>query len=275
MKTIGCLTCIVVLACVIGYLGCSKSNRDEAIQRVEKAAKALNGGELQDSEEHAVPTIVAEQQRKERIRQNTKWTTENQALHPIEYCQAQLEELDRHAKKLEVTMHEVAVNQSKVKREIGENEAMAKQLATFLAESKAAYKASETNGRDTVALGGFTLTKEKAKEKIVEAARKVPRLQSQIGTLKNFLVKLEKKANTISNAQKKIVENRDLIQKTISNLKLKQVIDGEQGIRDALNAINDNMASLGEDYDSPALDEIIQPSNSAAVDDEFKKLMAE
>ncbi len=59
------------------------------------------------------------------------------------------------------------------------------------------------------------------------------------------------------------------------NLKLKQVIDGEQGIRDALNAINDNMASLGEDYDSPALDEIIQPSNSAAVDDEFKKLMAE
>lgn len=263
---------IVAIVVAVVYVGCSREDREELSERVQNAGAALRG-EAGDGER--TPKIVREQQRKERIRQDTKWTAENRALHPIEYCQAQLEELDRHSKKLEVSMHEVAVNQSKVKREIGEAEAMVKHLTDFLAEAKSAYKSSEASGSEKVLLGGFNLTKDKAKERIVEAARKIPQLQAQTGTLKNFLVKLGKKADVIANAQKKIVENRELVERTISNLKLKEVIDGEQGIRDALNAINDNMASLGEDYDCPTLDEIVQPTNAATVDEEFRKLMGE
>ena len=267
--------CLIGLGVVLGAIvlhGCSEDDRAEISDRVLAAGKALSGEVGSDGERPA--KIVCEQQRKERIRQDTKWTAENRALHPIEYCQAQLEELDCYAKKLEVSMHEVAVNQSKVKREIGESEAMVKHLSDFLAEAKSAYKTSESSGSEKVLLGGFSVSRENAKGRIVEVARKIPQMQTQVGTLKNFLVKLNKKADVIANAQKKIVENRELVQRTISNLKLKKVIDGEQGIRDALNAINDNMASLGEDYDSPTLDEVIQPTNATTIDDEFRKLMS-
>ena len=80
--------------------GCSKESRDEVIERTTKAAKELNGSERKskDKDENKPPDIVAEQQRKERVRQNTQWTAENQALHPVEYCQAQLEEVAKYAK---------------------------------------------------------------------------------------------------------------------------------------------------------------------------------
>ena len=44
--------------------------------------------DFQDAKDKT-PSIVKEQQRKERIRQDKTWTPENRAHHPIEYCQAQ------------------------------------------------------------------------------------------------------------------------------------------------------------------------------------------
>ena len=88
---------LVGVAAVVGiacYVGCSKESRDEAINRLGKAGKALNGEVYPDDADNGVANIVREQQRKERIRQNTTWTAENIARHPKEYCQAQLETLN-------------------------------------------------------------------------------------------------------------------------------------------------------------------------------------
>lgn len=275
MKILGCLTCIVILACIVGYLGCSKSNRDEAIQRVEKAAKALNGGEFQDSEEHAVPTIVAEQQRKERIRQNTQWTSENQALHPIEYCRAMLDDIDEYSKRLDVVGHRMSVSKSAVNREICDAEANVKALMKFLEDAKVAYKVSERDGEDHVKFGGFDLTLAKAREKMVDANRKIPSLQECVAKRKNMIVMLDKNLDKITVEQKRLVAAKERIQHTITDLQLKNVIDGEQGVRDALNALNDSMQSLGVDYDDPTLVNIVQPSKAEVIDAEFKKLMSE
>lgn len=275
MKTIGCLTCVVMLACAIGYFGCSKSNREEAIQRVGKAAKALNGGELQDSEEHAVPTIVAEQQRKERIRQNTQWTPENQARHPIEYCQAMLADIDEYAKRLDVVNHKMLMSKSAATREIVDAEMTVKTLTNFLSEAKSAYRECVGAAKDHIKIGGFDLTLTKAKERMVEANRKIPYLQERIGKRKNMIVMLDKNLDKIVVEQKRLVETKERIQHTISDLQLKNVIDGEQVVRDALNAINDSIQSLGVDYDDPTLMDIVQPSKAEIIDAEFEKLMAE
>lgn len=259
---------VAIIGLAVACVGCSKESCDEAVERVKNAGKALSGDDAEQT-----PKIVREQQRKERKRQDSTWTLENQAKHPIEYCQAQLEKLDQHAVELDVTMHEVSVNQNKVKREMREAEDTIAQLREFLNGAKKSYKEAESSGNEKVSLGGFAVTKEKAKEKMVEAARKIPQLQGRIGTLKNFLVKLDKKAELVTLTQKKIVENRGLVQNTITNLKLKQVIDGEKGIGDVLNAINDSMSSLSVDFDNPTLEEIVQPANSATIDAEFEKLM--
>lgn len=269
---------VVVVAAVVGvvcYVGCSREDRDEAMARLGKAGRALNGEVRPDDEEHDVPNVVREQRRKERVRQNTKWTAENQALHPIEYCQAKLEDLNEYAQRLEVVTHKMMVAKSAATREIGDNEAMAKTLAKFLADAKKAYRESEAAGRDRVRLGDYDLTLAKAREKMVDAGRRIPRLQERVAKRKNMVSRLDRSLDKIAAEQKSLVETRERIQNTINDIQLKNVIEGEQGIRDALNAINDSMASLGVDYDDPSLSDIVQPSKAETIDAEFEKLMAQ
>ena len=262
---------IVAVGAVVFHFGCSEGTRNEMVERIKHAGHALRG----ESGNGETPRIVKEQQRKERIRQNTTWTKENQALHPIEYCQAQLEELNRYAAQLEVTAHEVAVGKSATMREINDAEMLAEQLSAFVADAKQKYKECEAAGADKIALGGFSLTLGRAREKMVDAARRIPVLKAKVGTKKKLLVKLDKKGDLVMKEQKRLVSIRERIENTISDLKLKKVIEGEKSVTDALNAINDSMADLGVDYDDPTIEEIVQPAESANIDEEFKKLMSE
>ena len=264
---------IIAIVGVVGYVGCSREDRNEAMARLGKAGRALNGEVRPDDAEHDVPNVVREQQRKERIRQNTKWTAENRALHPVEYCQAMLADLDDYAKRLEVVMHKMMVAKSAATREISDNETMAKSLSKFLDEAKKAYLESVAASNGTVRLGGYDLTLAKAKEKMVDANRKATGLTARIAKRRNMVVSLDKSIDKVAVQQKSLVETRERIQNTINDIQLKNVIDGEQGIRDALNAINDSMSALGVDYDDPSVAEIVQPSKADSVDAEFEKLM--
>ena len=75
--------------------------------------------------------------------------------------------------------------------------------------------------------------------------------------------------------QKTIVLLREKINTTIGDLKLKKVLDGEKSITDALNAISDQMGSLGVDNDDPSLDDIVAPDRKSAIADDFDKIMAQ
>lgn len=275
MKTI---LMVIGLVAVIGvgcYVGCSKENREEAMNRITQTGKSLSGESRPDDVEHGVPNIVADQQRKERIRQNTTWTAENQALHPVEYCQAKLADIEEYSKRLEVATHKMKVAKSGANREIADNEAKINSYTKFLAEAKKAYKEAEAAGSDHVMLGGFNITLQKAKLKMVDAYHNIPYLKERIAKRKNMINQLDKNLAVIEAEQIRLVEMRERIQHTISDLQLDDVIKGEQGIRDALGAINDSMESLGVDYDDPSIETIVQPSSAEMIDAEFDKLMSE
>lgn len=58
------------------------------------------------------------------------------------------------------------------------------------------------------------------------------------------------------------------------NLRFKsKVLD--DSIVASLNAIEDNMGTLGVNYDDPKIESIIQPDEKATREDLFKKIMAE
>lgn len=272
------LSFVVALLLILGfvvYMSCSAEERNEAIARVAEAGKVLNGDVRPNDVEHDVPNIVAEQKRKERVRQNTSWTAENRALHPIEYCQAQLEELKTHAASLTVSEHEVATKKAEVSRLIGDNEGVLKQLESFVAEAKAAYRTCEANNAWPAEIGGFSLSREKVQERIVESVRKMQSITTRLGTLRNQLTLLEKRAALVADEQKKLILLRERVEATISDLKLKKVLDDDQGISDNLNAINDAMGTLGVDYDSPTLNDLMTPGHSTEIESEFEKIMAE
>ena len=269
---------LVGVAAVVGiacYVGCSKESRDEAINRLGKAGKALNGEVYPDDADNGVANIVREQQRKERIRQNTTWTAENIAHHPKEYCQAQLEALNEYAAQLDVSMHKLQVKKSVVTSAITDAETSIGQFTNMLEQAKASVRASLASGTDKVEMGGYSLTVERAKKKMVLMNRRVPMLRTQVGKLKNALTQIGKSIDLVEKEQEKTVSIREKVQAAIDEIELKNVIEGDKSIVAALDSIHHNIKDLGVDYDDPSIESIAAPSSTQSIDAEFEKLMAE
>lgn len=270
MKTIKCLFIAVVGVAVC--VGCSREDREEIADRVDNAGRALRG---ESSTGERTPRIVKEQQRRERIRQNNTWTPENRARHPVEYCQAQLEDLQRYSRELEARAHEKSCTIAAVKRTLGDNETMEQNLKKFLVDAKKTFKECDAANSWPAKLGGYSLSREKTQDKIIDAAQKIAEVQSQTASKKNQLVALEKTLKVTQDEQKRIVKIREQVQNTINDLRIKKVIEGDDSIVASLNAIEDNMGTLGVNYDDPKIESIIQPDEKTTRDELFKKIMAE
>ena len=271
MKVVKWFLIVAIVGFVI-IIGCSQDGRDEVVERGGNAWSALKGETTQGEK---TPRIVKEQQRKERIRQNNTWTPENRAHHPIEYCQAQLEELQKYSRELEARAHEKACAIAAVKRTLGDNDAMEQNLKKFVAEAKQAYRDCEATNGWPVMLGGYSLSREKAQDKIIDAAQKLSEIQMKVKSKQNQLVALEKTLKITQNEQKRIVTIREQIQNTINDLRIKKVIEGDDGIVASLNAIEDSMGVLGVDFDDPKIESIIQSDEKSTREELFKKIMAE
>lgn len=260
-------------AAMVAVCGCSPEGREEAMDRVAAAGRALNGGDT----EGRTPDVVRKQREAEARRQNREWTQENQAKHPVEYCQAQLATLDRHAEALGVGAHKIAVAIGTDKRENGDDRVQVGKLEEFLAEAKAAYREAEAAGSWPARIGGFSLGKERAQEKIVEARRKVSELQGRIAARENRLVALDKKLARVNAEQKRVVAIRERVQETLRALETKQILDDDAGIAAALGAISDSMGALAPEADNPALEDLLAPSatGGAQWEAEFEAIMAE
>lgn len=263
---------IVAAVGIVVCVGCSQDDRDEIADRVGNAGRALSG---ESATGEKTPRIVREQQRKERIRQNNTWTPENRAHHPVEYCQAQLEDLQRYSRELEARAHEKSCAIAAVKRTLSDNEAMEQNLKKFIVDAKKTYKECEAANSWPAKLGGYTFSREKTQEKIIDAAQKLADIQLNANSKKNQLVALEKTLKITQNEQKRIVKIREQVQNTINDLRIKKVIDGDDSIAASLNAIEDNMGTLGVNYDDPKIENIIQPDEKTTREELFKKIMGE
>ena len=265
-------TLTMIMTAALALLsGCSQEDREEAADRIGKAADALKG----DGGSERTPRIVKEQQRKERIRQNTKWTPENQAKFPIEYCQAMLEEIDKDSQHYEVLMHKFLTAKSSVTRGISENDAQLKSYGAFLATAKKSYREADASGTWPVTINGFALTKEKLQEKIVDAANKIKSLELNTTTQKTNLTKLEKKVARITEEQRKLVLTKESLKRTLDNLQLKTVVDSDDGIKDSVAAINDALGALGDGAGDISLEDLVTPDADTVRKTAFDAIMAE
>lgn len=272
MKNEFSIMSVALLAVTIACSGCSQEDRDEIAERGENAWSALKG---ESGNGDKTPKIVKEQQRKERIRQNNTWTPENRALHPVEYCQAQLEEIERYSRELEARAHEKGCAIAAVKRELGDGATLEGNLSKFLTNAKNTYKECEAANAWPASVGGFALSREKLQEKIVDAVQKLKEIQSKKVYKSNQLNALEKTLKITQDEQKRLVKTREQIQNTINDLRIKNVINGDDGIIASLNAIEDAMGVLGSDYDDPSLENIVQPDEKATRQELFDAIMAE
>lgn len=260
---------MAILAMLILVTGCSREDSDEIAERTMFAAKGLNA-----TQTHAIPNIVADQKQKENIRQNTQWTPENQALHPVEYCQAQLEELDQMARKLQVQSHRISMSKAETQRKQVDAKAQSEGFLQLLKDAKIAYRIADVEGKWPMIFNGFRLSKERAQQKIVDATQSIASLKSFVEKSKNTIAILERKSIKIDTEQRKLISVKERLQSTLVELKTKQVIDGTNGVLDALNAINDSISSLGTDASDPSLEDLVIPDTDAARAKQFNEIMA-
>ena len=263
---------IALIASAIVYVGCSQEDRDEIVERGGNAISALKG---ETTPGEKTPRIVKEQQRKERIRQNNTWTPENRAHHPVEYCQSLLETLQRQARDLEARIHETSCAVAAVKRVISDNEAMERELKKFIDDAKKAYKECDAANSWPAKFRGYTFSREKAQEKIIDAVQKIRAIKSHAVSKQNRLTALEKKLKRQQDQQKEIVKMREQVQDKINDLRTGKIIETDDEIVNSLNSIKDNLKYLGTDYDDPKIEDVIQPDEKATREDLFKKIMAE
>ena len=152
---------------------------------------------------------------------------------------------------------------------------MEKDLKKFIGEAKVKFKECDAANTWPATLGGYTLSREKTQDKIIEAAQKLAEIQLKTGSKKNQLVALEKTLKLTQDEQKRIVKIREQVQNTINDLRIKKVMEGDDSIVASLNSIQDNMGTLGVDYDDPSIESVIQPDEKTTREELFKKIMAE
>lgn len=268
----------VVLGLLLGggsLLLTSGCDNSESGSYFKKAAQFFLGESKSPEEEHEVPLIVQEQQRKEIIRRNTEWTAENQRLHPAEYCAAMLEDLGKKNQQLEVAIHQVTININKFRRQQDENAAKIEKTQDFLNQAKAAYREADAANQWPMTVNGFSLTREKAQERIVEADSLIRNYRNDEAAASNQLAKLEARQKSFQEEQKKLVLLKDRLNETINNLRAEDVFNKENDIDDALNALNDSIKSLDGEYGDVSLDELIQPTATDQRQKQFEAIMQE
>lgn len=252
MKTHPLFTSVLSVAVIAGLaVSCSRSSRDEAIDRVTDAAKALNG-KTDDT-----PAIVKEEQKKERERQDNTWTAENQRKHPLEYCRAMLAELDKKESSLEVSLHTFLTADSAARRELAAVEADVKKYSAFLDKAKAAYRAADEAGKWPTTFNGKKLTQDDFKARIVDAAKKLAVATEKVPQLKDKIAMLAKKKVAVAKEQDEVAALREKFQAAIRDIELKKVdvSNGELGL--SLGSLRDSVEALG------------QSSAVGTVDDDF------
>ena len=267
MKNILIVFGAIAIAVVAYFAIAPREQREAMLDKVAVLGDSSDGGKT--------PRIVREQQRKERIRQDNSWTPENRTRHPIEYCQAQLEEIQRYSNELEARAHEKGCAIAAVKREVDNMEAMSKAYDKFLTEAVVKYEECETSNSWPATAGGFLLSREKMQDKMIDAAQKIAENKLRMVSKKNQIVYLEKTLKATQDEQKRVGKIREHIQNTISDQRIKKVIDGDNSIVAALNEIEDAVGRLGVSYDDPPIESIVQPDDKTTREELFKKIMAE
>ena len=262
---------IGLVAGLVGFVGCSRESRDEAITRAADAARALNG----DPDEPRTPDIVRKQQNDEKKRQNTEWTAENQAQHPIEYCQAQLKQVDDMARRLETEVHKLNVLRAGQDRKAKENDTTAAKMEKQLAELKAAYREAEAAGSWPMSYNGFQLPQPKAQKFIVETNARLTAAREQSVPIKNVLARIDRRLAEIQKEQVTLVRTKEKLNVTLSALQAKDVVESEKGISDALQAINDSIGSLSGWTDELSFEDISAGTPEMETASAFDEIMAQ
>lgn len=250
---------IIVATTVCG--GCSQGSREEAIDRATQAAKALNG-KADDT-----PDVVKEQIRKEKERQNSQWTIENVSAHPIEACNAKVEELDGKIEKAKIAYNRALSAQAAAQTAKETADAEVAKYSVFLEAARPAYKAAKESGKWPIEVNGYSLGEEVAEEKILiaikksgEAKAKGEKASAQIASMGRRMKEVKRIREDLTSQREKVLEYRE----NIRSGQLQSEINGLVGVLNDGGVKMSDIEAINATQGVDASDDLFTPSQSSA-----------
>lgn len=257
-----CATAVCVLS------SCSQSSREEAIDRVSDAAKTLNGNP------DATPDIVKAQQKKDRERQNSQWTTENTTRHPVEACNAKLDEIEASEQKAMVHYNKALSMKLASERAKRAAESEVKKFSEFLSSAKSLWTAASTAGKWPVELNGYPFSQDELKSKMTEALKKKASAEQRVKDESTKVMQADAALKQIQATRKRLGEDKERVLAIKRNVELGAFQNDLDGFAKALNGgvSLDDLEAVGQTTGAVLSPDVFTPSEStedAAMLDAF------
>lgn len=233
------ITTIIAAIAIASALctGCSQGSRDEAINRTAKAAKELNG-RIDNT-----PDVVKEQIEKENERQNSEWTIENVTEHPIEACNAKIDEIDAKIQKAEIAYNRALSAQAAARTTKKASEGEFAKYGDFLEKARSAYKAAKESGKWPIIVNGFSLGEEAAEEKIIVALKKSKEAKTKCEKAESEIVSMAHRMKEIKRISDDLKEQRDKVIEYRENIRSGQL---QSEIKGLVGVLNDGGVKLAD-----------------------------
>lgn len=203
----------------------------------------------------------------------TEWTPENIQKDPVGYLSWALRHTDATKQKLEASILSLKTKRNAAARALEKNTADKGQYEKLFEELKQAYTAAA--GQFPVVVRGNSLEEGKLKSSIVEANDTIRNHEILVQTYTKTGTIIERKLGEIQNQMTELERLRNKLSTDLEIAKVNKTVEGIGSIGDQLLAITDTanaLASTAEEGTS--LQDMITPTGTARVDEEFAKLMA-
>ena len=219
------------------------------------------------------PAVIKKAQAEEAKRQDSKWTAENIQKEPLLYLQSAIQECGAISQRLDTQALALGVKKNQSNREALAQTKERDLYQKFLDAAKAKYREVSVSGRWPTEVNGVTVTEEQLKRKIVEANGKLESCATLASVHQQNLNKLERKLAEIAQKQEEVSALKRKLSLDLEVVKVKKAVDDIDGIKDTVNAMMDISNALSTGTGEPSLEDMVAPTVTSRVNDDFEKIM--
>jgi len=214
------------------------------------AAAGERGGE------RGTPRVVAKAAKREAVRQDGTWTSENIRDNPYLFVQDQIRNCDELRAKIEAENITMLRLGKEAARTIEESDAMIARYTVFLGQAKAAYKTAQNTGEWPVILNGFRLDEGLLRDRIADALERVELAKQERAAAETVARKAEMRQGVLKTKGRELSTLRLKLVQQAEQIKMNSHFAELDDLSQVLGVMKEMMIEIDEDPTQPGIDDL-------------------
>lgn len=202
------------------------------------------------------PTVARNAERREALRQDMTWTSENIRANPYLFLQDQIALCDKLKAKIEAQNITLIRMGKQAERSIADSESMITRYGKFLADAKVAYKTAAAENGWPVSLNGYSFDEEALADKIVDAIERIELAEKEKIDNSAIVKKIEIRKGVLKTKRRELAALRRKLVQQAEQVKMNSALAEIGQLNDVLGTIKDMMIEIDEDPTKLSLDDL-------------------